>query len=116
MSAIVTDQFRILNASNFVDSVGSDSNSYYIFVGLPNPALSAFGRSPTWDENTPTPVDNFSYNKHAGDVMMYGKKITSANIRRIIRRIDWVSGTRYEMYRDDYSILNPSPLTNASRL
>jgi hypothetical protein len=47
---------------------------------------------------------------------MYGKKITSANIRRIIRRIDWVSGTRYEMYRDDYSILNPSPLTNASRL
>jgi Bacteriophage T4, Gp8 len=116
MSAIVTDQFRILNASNFVDSVGSDSNSYYIFVGLPNPALSAFGRSLTWDENTPTPVDNFSYNKHAGDVMMYGKKITSANIRRIIRRIDWVSGTRYEMYRDDYSILNPSPLTNASRL
>ena len=117
MSAIVTDQFRILNASNFVDSVGSDSNSYYIFVGLPNPALvSAFGRSPTWDDNTPTPVDNFSYNKHAGDVMMYGKKITSANIRRIIRRIDWVSGTRYEMYRDDYSILNPSPLTNASRL
>jgi hypothetical protein len=116
MSAIVTDQFRILNASNFIDSVGLSSNSYYIFVGLPNPALSAFGRSPTWDENTPTPVDNFSYNKHAGDVMMYGKKITSANIRRIIRRIDWVSGTRYEMYRDDYSILNPSPLTNASRL
>jgi len=35
---------------------------------------------------------------------------------RIVRRIDWVAGSRYEMYRDDYSILNPSPQTNASRL
>ena len=38
MSAIVTDQFRILNANNFVESVESDNNSYYVFIGLSNPA------------------------------------------------------------------------------
>ena len=38
MPAIVTDQFRILNASNFVAGVSSTSNSFYVAVGLPNPA------------------------------------------------------------------------------
>lgn len=116
MSAIVTDQFRILNASNFVDSVESAENSYYITVGLPNPTVVGFGRSTSWNLNPPAPIDNFSYSKHYADTILYGKRITSANIRRIIRRIDWISGNRYEMYRDDYSILNPSPLTNSSRL
>ena len=116
MPALVTDKFRILNASNFVDSVESSSNSYYITVSLPNPTVVGYGRSSTWNTNTPAPLDSVSYNSHAGDVVLYGKKISSANIRRIVRRIDWAAGNRYEMYRDDYSILNPSPLTNASRL
>jgi hypothetical protein len=60
-------------------------------------------------------IDNFSYVDHYADTILYGKRISSANIRRIIRRIDWV-WNRYEMYRNDYSILNPSSLTNSSRL
>jgi len=116
MPAIVTDQFRILNASNFVESVESASNSYYVTVNLSNPTAVGFGRSSDWNTNPPAPLDNFAQNSHAGATILFGKKISSANIRRIIRRIDWVAGTRYEMYRDDYSIINPSPLTNASRL
>jgi len=116
MSAIVTDQFRILNASNFVESVENSSNSYYITVGLPNPTVVGYGRTIAWNTNPPSPIDSISYNSHAGDVVLYGKRITSANVRRLVRRIDWVAGSRYEMYRDDYSILNPAPLTNASRL
>ena len=116
MSAIVTDQFRILNASNFVDSVESTSNSYYITVGLPNPTTVGYGRTVAWNTNPPSPIDSVAYNNHAGDVVLYGKKVTSANVRRLVRRIDWVAGSRYEMYRDDYSITNPAPITNASRL
>ena len=116
MSAIVTDQFRILNASNFVESVENSSNSYYITVGLPNPTVVGYGRTIAWNTNPPSPIDSISYNSHAGDVVLYGKRITSANVRRLVRRIDWIAGSRYEMYRDDYSILNPAPLTNASRL
>ena len=116
MSAIVTDQFRILNASNFVDSVESTSNSYYITVGLPNPTIVGYGRTVAWNTNPPSPIDSIAYNNHAGDVVLYGKKVTSANVRRLVRRIDWVAGSRYEMYRDDYSITSPAPITNASRL
>jgi len=120
MSAIVTDQFRILNANNFVESVENTNNSYYVFVGLANPtgagSLVGYGRSSGWNSTTPPPTDSFSYRSHSGDTMMFGKKVSSANIRRIIRRVDWTSGSRYEIYRDDYSASNPSPLTAANRL
>ena len=43
MSAIITDQFRILNAENFVASVANTANSYYAFMGLSNPTGSGYG-------------------------------------------------------------------------
>jgi len=116
MAAIVTDQFRILNAGNFVDSVSNDSNSYYVFVGLANPTTSGYGRDADWDTDTPSPTDNFDYNNFVGDSMMYGKRVTSTNVRRLVRRIDWTRGTKYEMYRHDYSLTNLSPITKASSL
>tara|TARA_B100000214_G_scaffold375344_1_gene361269 strand:+ start:16472 stop:18076 length:1605 start_codon:yes stop_codon:yes gene_type:complete len=127
MPAIVTDQFRILNANNFVESVESTQNSYYVFIGLPNPSGTpdpdvrvGYGRSSGWNDTskTPKPIDSFSRISHTGDTMMYGKRISSANIRRIIRRIDWAAGKRYEMYRDDYSTEegSQSPITSSSRL
>ena len=120
MSAIITDQFRILNANNFVESVENTNNSYYVFLGLANPTgatgLVGYGRSTQWDTSTPAPTDSFSYRSHVGDTMAFGKKIASGNIRRLIRRVDWVAGNRYEIYRDDYSSANQSPLTKANRL
>ena len=68
MAAIVTDQFRIANANNFIDSVLSNDNSYYVFLGLSNPGSSGnpigFGRTTSWDASPsvpPSPVDNFQY-------------------------------------------------------
>jgi len=122
MPAIVTDQFRILNANNFVESVENTNNSYYVFIGLSNPTgaptLAGYGRTSDWNtsDKTPAPTDSFSYRAHSSDTMMFGKRISSANIRRIIRRVDWASGSRYEIYRDDYSATNQSPLTLANRL
>ena len=116
MAAVVTDQFRILNASNFVDSVVSDNNSYYVFLGLDNPTAVGFGRTSDWDANTPNPTDNIQYSGHYKDTALFGKKITSSNIRRIIRKVTWTSNTSYDMYRDDYSISKPAPNSNSSRL
>jgi hypothetical protein len=116
MAAIVTDQFRILNAANFIDSVSDTSNSYYVFVGLANPTTSGYGRDTDWDSDTPNPTDNIDYTNFVGDSMMFGKKVTSNNARRVVRRVDWVRGTKYEMYRHDYSLTNLSPISKASRL
>ena len=116
MSAVVTDQFRILNASNFINSAVNNANSYYVFLGLDNPTTVGFGRTSNWDTNVPTPTDNFEYSSHYKNTSLFGKKITSSNIRKIIRKVTWTSNTSYDMYRNDYSISNPTPNSNSSRL
>ena len=58
--AIVTDQFRVSNAENFVNSFDLSTNSYYLFVGLANPSEDYFGRSTSWNVSTPSPKDDFS--------------------------------------------------------
>jgi hypothetical protein len=125
MPAFVTDQFRILNTNNFINSIDTGTDNYYIFVGLPNPGINGFGRSENWDSPDlvdadsavlPNPTDNFDYLPHYGDTILYGKKVTSQNIRRCVRKIDWTQGVRYDMYRHDYSVTNPSAVTNRARL
>ena len=116
MAALITDEFRLFNADNFVESVNDPDNSYYIFVGLPNPVGDGYGRSLDWNDDPPSPIDNFAYLRSCYDWMMYGRRITPANIRRVIRRIDWTKGARFEQYRDDYSVFNVSPNTSATRL
>ena len=118
MPAIVTDQFRILNASNFVAGVSSSTNSYFISVGLPNPqpASVGFGRANNWNTATPNPVDSFSEVDHIGDTTQFGKRVTDSNVRRLVRRIDWTKGVKYDMYRQDYSTSNTAPNSNATRL
>jgi len=117
MSAFVTDQFRILNAGSFVESISN--NSYYAFLGLSNPTPGSvgFGRTDNWDTSTTNnPVDNFQYLSHYRDTSLFGKKITSENARRVIRKVEWVANTPYDMYRHDYRQGNESPVSKTVRL
>lgn len=116
MAALITDGFRLLNADNFIDSVSDPNNSYYIFVGLPNPVGQGYGRSLDWNNDPPSPEDSITYTRHVYDTMLYGRRVTPGNVKRVIRRIDWKRGTRYEQYRDDYSVNNVSPNTGSTRL
>ena len=112
MSAIITDQLRILNCENFTAGVASTSNSYYAWIGLPN----ASDFQSDWDSNPPAPKDAFSEENDYWDTMIALKKINAADISRVVRKIDWTSGTTYEMYRDDYSRSNISPQTSSTTL
>ena len=104
MPAVVTDQFRIVNAGNFVDSVLDSNNSYYVFLGLPNPSSSGFGRTTTQNPSWPyDPTDNQQYLTHYRDTSLFGKKLNSSNIRRVVKKHNWVSNTRYDIYRHDYN-------------
>lgn len=122
MAAIVTDQFRVQNASTFVDSV--ENNSYYIFLGLANPSNPSpgFGRSDTWDSSIsggsvpPPPIDNPAYLSHYRDTILFGKKVSGGNVRRVVKKYQWTANTRYDMYRHDYDIYNKSPNSDSARL
>ncbi len=63
MAAIVTDQFRILNANNFIETVENSANSYYIFLGLTDPGSGKYGRKASeaaWNDDTPVPEDSIN--------------------------------------------------------
>ena len=116
MSAVVTDQFRIANTTNFIESVLDDNNSYYVFLGLPNPTVAGFGRTDVSGDWPLAPIDNLSYQTHYRDSMMFGKKINSENIRRVVRKYPWITNNRYDMYRDDYSVTNLAPNSKTTNL
>jgi len=99
MSAIITDQLRILNSKQFVASVASTTSSYYTFVGLPN----ATQVSSTWDTTPPDPRDNFDEENNYWDTIIALKKINSSDVKQVIRKITWQSGITYDMYRHDIS-------------
>ena len=48
--------------------------------------------------------------------MVFGKKITSDNVRRVVRKISWTKDTVYDMYRHDYSASNRTPNGQTARL
>ena len=103
MAAIITDQIRILNAKNFVAGVSTSNNSYYSFVGLTDPAKI----QSDWDNDPPAPVDNFSNMNDYWDTAIALKKINATDVRQVVKRNSWTSGTTYDYYRPDYGISNP---------
>jgi hypothetical protein len=111
MSAIITDQLRILNAKSFVSAATSSSNSYYAFVGLPN----ATDYSSTWNTFPLAPKDNFSEENDYWDTMIALKKIQAQDVKSVVKKNTWTSGTTYDMYRHDISRdkrSNPSDATS----
>jgi len=112
MSAIITDQLRILNASSFVSVATSTANSYYAFVGLPN----ATNYDANWDVSPLAPKDNFDQENDYWDTMIALKKIKADDVKQVVRKITWSSGTTYDMYRHDISRTNTSKPSDATNL
>ena len=104
MAAIITDQLRILNAKNFVSGVQTSTNSYYTFIGLPNPTdyLS------TWNNDPPSPKDSLDESNDYYDTMIALKKISSTDVTQVVKKNTWRSGNLYDMWRNDITRSNPS--------
>lgn len=121
MPAIITDQFRILNAETFAKSVtgiGTTSNFYYTFLAHPNPtnvSIEEYG-DVNWASNTPDPRDSFEQENRYHDSMLFLNKIGINDFARIVPRVNWTSGIIYDMYRNDYDITNAAPQTSSKTL
>ena len=112
MAAIITDQIRILNAKSFISDVNSSNNSYYSFIGLPNPTEY----QTDWDNNPPSPKDSFDDENSYWDTMIALKKITASDVRQVIEKRNWSSGTIYDMYRHDYTRSNTAKVSGSTNL
>ena len=102
MAAIITEKFRLHNATQFEESFSESSNNvYYLFIGKSTPFTA--GTSGGSDASPPTPADGPADEFYAWDDMIAAKNIGAASIQRVLPRRNWANGTVYDMYRPDYS-------------
>ena len=71
-----------MNAKNFVSGVSTSVNSYYAFVGLPNPTEI----QSDWDDSPPSPTDNFTNEWSTWDTMIALKKITPSDVKQVVNK------------------------------
>lgn len=94
MSRLIVSNFRTHAAAQFLESVSETANSIY-YIG-------AHKSTPFTNDNLPQdPVNSIvatHYNLY--DDLIFGKNVTPADIKHMIRNVAWTSGTVYDMYDD----------------
>ena len=95
MSAIIKTQFRLHNASQFVEGLSEAvPSNFYAFLANPLDWLS--------DTSPPVPVESVEDDLSIRQGIMAIKKITSADVYRAIKHELWTAGRYYSGYRCDY--------------
>ena len=105
MTAIITEKFRLHNATQFFESFSeAAANKYYMLIGKATPFTAA--TSGGTDSSPPTPVDDVSSEFYIWDQTIAGKNISSSDISRVLPRRDWANSTTFDMYDDTISSSN----------
>ena len=91
MTAIVTSNFRTVNAANFKEDVGN--NSVYVAIGKPD--VWSLTTADTTDTTPFTPNDHIDDVGEARSQFMAMQKISAADITHVVPRCDWTTGTSY---------------------
>ena len=112
MSAIVTEKFRLHNATQFFESfTEASSSTYYLFIGKSSPFTSTTTTGS--DSSPPTPADAVGETEYyAWDSMLAAKKLESSDVTRAIVRRNWSNGTTYDMY--DHNISSSNTTTSGA--
>jgi hypothetical protein len=82
-------------AEGLYNEIQNRSARYYYFLG----------KTISWDNDLipPYPVDSFAYELDTRKEIITMKEIKSTDVSFVIPRVDWTSGTIYDMYDDQYS-------------
>ena len=105
MAAIITEKFRLHNATQFYESFSEASkNIYYLMIGKPVPFTS--GTSGGSDSSPPTPADDISTEFYTWDQTIASKNISSSFVQYAVPRRDWVNSTTYDMYEHNITSSN----------
>lgn len=128
MPSLVTDNFRVFAAEQFIESLeepytSSNNPEVDSSAAAENYRSKIYlftGRSQPWTEerystdssvtefSPPEPYDSFNDLNEIYDDMISLKRVNRADLSQVVRRINWQSGVKYDMYRDDYSKAKPS--------
>lgn len=99
--AIVKHKTKAQTCASYASRVASGGASLYFHFGNPVSWATVPGGSYN-DTTPPSPKDSLLNEKQVWDGIIGLKKITSSDIKRGIKRLNWTMGDYYDMYRDDY--------------
>lgn len=124
MPSLVSDQFRIFAANQFLESLDEAvSSNLYLFIGRPQlwkgalaPEERYSGDVDVSETSPPEAFDSESDFYEIYDDMISAKRINRSDLSQVIRKYTWNSGTIYDMYRHDYSSDNPTSSGRTSLL
>lgn len=94
MAAIISGNFRSLNAAAFVDEVKGDRSNIYIGLGKSSP-WGGTTTANTSDADAPTPTDTLDAINEARQQMIGMKLVTDSDISHVVPRYDWVAGAEF---------------------
>ena len=93
MPAIVSSNFRSLNAQAFIEDVTGDKSNVYIGLGKSSPWASLLTN--TVDDTPPTPIDTLDAINEARQQLIGLKLVSPADVAHVVPRYDWVSGATF---------------------
>ena len=128
MPSLVTDNFRVFAAEQFIESLAepfdssnnqeADSSAaaqayrskIYLFIGRSqNWTLERYsGQSAVTEFAPPDVQDSFNDSAEIYDDMIAVKRINSTDVSKVIKRLTWKTGVKYDMYKNDYTSTNLS--------
>ena len=105
MTAIITEKFRLHNATQFFESFNEAAKStYYMMIGKSTPFTS--GTSGGTDSAPPTPADDVTSEFNVWDQAIAAKNIAAGDASHAISRLNWANSTTFDMYESDVSSTN----------
>ena len=99
MTAIVTSNFRVVNAENFKQDIADAATSVYVGIGKSD--VWSLTTSDTTDTTPFTPVDALDSLGEAYQNMIGMKLIGAADISHVVPRNTWASDTSYYAWDSD---------------
>ena len=101
MTAIVSSNFRVVNANNFKEDVQISN----VYVGIGKADAWSATTADNVDGTVTTPKDHLQDQNEARRQMIGMQKLTSADVSHVVRRYNWETGTAYVAWdSDDESI------------
>ena len=93
-SILKTILHKSLAEGIFKDVTQKNSNYYYFL-----------GKTLQWSDDLapPYPVDSYAYERAVRSDIITLKAITSSDVAFVVPRVNWTTGTIYDMYDDEYS-------------
>ncbi len=94
MAAIISGNFRSLNAASFVEEIQGDRSNIYVGLGKSSP-WGGTTTANTSDEDAPTPTDTIDAINEARQQMIGMKLVTDNDISHVVPRYDWFPGAQF---------------------